>query len=141
MNFTLYLMFQTTLNNSISSQLSSATSTLLQPRMAQLETLEAKVRVVAIFHKRICSLKSNLFQMASIEVSLSSTSLTPASTGVRRTKRIAPSPTPRIAPSPVSMLSVRSTPTQPTRIEVTQSPSDLESLRNVLSDKENVIQR
>jgi hypothetical protein len=80
--------------------------------------------------------------MASIEVSLSSTSLTPASTGVRRTKRIAPSPTPRIAPSPVSMLlSVRSTPTQPTRIEVTQSPSDVESLRNVLSDKENVIQR
>lgn len=79
--------------------------------------------------------------MASIEVSLSSTSLTPASTGVRRTKRIAPSPTPRIAPSPVSMLSVRSTPTQPTRIEVTQSTSDVESLRNVLSDKENVIQR
>ncbi|XP_059480074.1 uncharacterized protein LOC132199413 [Neocloeon triangulifer] len=112
----------TTLNNSL-GQLSASSSALLQPRMAQLETLEAK--------------------MASIEVSLSSTSLTPTGTGIRRTKRMAPSPTPRIAPSPVSMLSVRSSPSQPTRIEVVSSPREIiEPSRNnnSLSDKENVIQ-
>ncbi|XP_065347113.1 uncharacterized protein sprt isoform X2 [Cloeon dipterum] len=111
----------TTLNNSLGQLTAASSSALLQPRMAQLETLEAK--------------------MASIEVSLSSTCLSPTATGVRRTKRMAPSPTPRSAPSPVSTLSVRSTPAQPTRIEIISSPiSESDSPRNVISDKENVIQ-
>jgi hypothetical protein len=128
--------------------------------MAQLETLEAKVRTlnkkiewthgnIFIFYNYILILLYFFMQMASIEVSLSSTSLGPAGPGIRRPKRSAASPVSLLSRTPPSTLLVRAA-SPATPVAVTPPPSnrdsaaaarELEALRNALRDKENVIHR
>ncbi|KAF4527894.1 hypothetical protein B566_EDAN011285, partial [Ephemera danica] len=117
-----------------SGRISAGSGPLLEPRMAQLETLEAK--------------------MASIEVSLSSSSLGTAGPGLRRPKRTVASPVSvlsRVQGTPPSGLLVRSaasspvppapSPPTPSNRDAAAAARELEALRNALRDKENVIQR